>query len=38
MKNFDNEKNKGPLFSGFLFITDVFYLKVIWIMRLKNNF
>lgn len=38
MENFDNEKNKGPLFSGFLFITDVFYLKTMCIKKLKNNF
>ena len=38
MKNFDNEKDKGPLLSGFLIITDVFNLKVICIKKLRNNF
>ena len=42
MKNIDSkkisEKDNELLLSSVLFITDVFYLKITCIMKLRNNF
>ena len=42
MKNFDNKKvakkDNELLLSSFLFITGVFYLNIICIMKIRDNF
>ena len=38
MENFHYEKYNELLLSSFPLITSVFYLKVICIMKLRNNF